>query len=253
MVDPCYRKNCTVGSLVSILDEEDDFGSIKVTGKIKEVLSLEVFSEDGTRVKLDNGKKGPVQAILRQAKGKNENEELLSGEENSNVEFKGSYTFDIHKFEQRGEKRRLYALECSAVKTMAGFANRDGGILFMGVDDKKDESGKRIIRGLEHDYEVMGVDVDDFQIQFKNDLNSFFNNNKFITKNFDYEMFKLEEHDVYKVIVTPSKTPYVTYEEIRKENCPTVKVPKFYVRDGNGTANLNAEDFIKYWIEHKLD
>jgi hypothetical protein len=56
MVDPCYRKNCTVGSLVSILDEEDDFGSIKVTGKIKEVLSLEVFSEDGTRVKLDNDK-----------------------------------------------------------------------------------------------------------------------------------------------------------------------------------------------------
>ena len=69
---------------------------------------------------------------------------------------------------------------------MAGFANRDGGILFMGVDDKKDESGKRIIRGLEHDYEVMGVDVDDFQIQFKNDLNSFFNNKKSITKNFSH-------------------------------------------------------------------
>ena len=44
MVDPCYRKNCTVGSLVSILDEEDDFGSVKVTGRINEVLSSEEFS-----------------------------------------------------------------------------------------------------------------------------------------------------------------------------------------------------------------
>ena len=101
MADPCYRKNCTVGSLVTILDEKDDFGSVKVTGKIKKVLSLEVFSDDGTRVELDNGKKGPVQSILRQAKGKNQNEELISEEENSNVEFKGSYTFDIHKFHKK--------------------------------------------------------------------------------------------------------------------------------------------------------
>ena len=246
MSDPCYRKNITIGSLVKIEDEKSTLTTSIVTGKIKKILSNQKYSEDGIRVELENGKKGPVQSILRIEKSSDENVELLSGEERDDIEFKGSYAYKL----DGSSKERFYPLECSVAKTIAGFANKFGGTLFIGVDDKKEDDGKRIIHGLENDYKLMGVDSDGFQIEFKNDMNAFFNNNKAIAKNIEYEPIRMEEHDILKITVTPSDTPYITYEEQRRENCPKIKIPKFYVRDGNGTAAPNAEEFIVYWLEH---
>ena len=51
--------------------------------------------------------------------------------------------------------------------------------------------------------------------------------------------------DIFRIRVTASKTtPFIIEEKIEGKN-----FPYFFVRVGNGTENLSAQDFIEYWIK----
>jgi len=62
-------------------------------------------------------------------------EELIAGDESSEVEFKSTARWNLR--EQRKDKR----MEDAVVKTIAGFLNTDGGTLFIGVSDERQPIG----------------------------------------------------------------------------------------------------------------
>ncbi len=129
MVDPCYRKNTPKGSLVKIADESNSLETLYHTGIVKKILTTQKYSEDGTRVELESGKKGPVQSVLRVAKF-DEDTELLSGDERGDVEFKGSYT---SRLGDERQTERFYNLECVVVSVFCCFImNRS--VLFLKVN-----------------------------------------------------------------------------------------------------------------------
>jgi type I restriction enzyme M protein len=100
----------------------------------------------------------------------NAKEELLNlirNGENAFVEFKESFSLDIRRTENDPKYKPVTEkkIETSALKTIAGFLNADGGVLFIGVADDKTIKGIDIeINKFHHD------DKDKFLLHFKNNL-----------------------------------------------------------------------------------
>jgi hypothetical protein len=87
-------------------------------------------------------------------------EEMIAEGESDELEFKSSLRWDIK--EHLANKK----LEEVVVKSVAAFANAQGGTLLIGVDD----TGQ--VLGLERDYACLGgVDVDKFELHLRNVLN----------------------------------------------------------------------------------
>ena len=85
---------------------------------------------------------------------------ILTAGENDRVEFKQTFSFDVHRFENTGEKARLEKNEFNIPKAICGFANSNGGTLYIGVVDRTND-----LVGLDNDYEVLGTDADGFEAQ----------------------------------------------------------------------------------------
>src|SRR5205807_6775168 len=89
-------------------------------------------------------------------------EELIAQGESEHLEFKQTFQWDV----QLGQPNKK--LEEVAVKTIAAFANRDGGTLVFGVHD----SGA--IAGLEADLACFGGSKDRLELHMTNVLNKHF-------------------------------------------------------------------------------
>ena len=79
------------------------------------------------------------------------------------LEFKASFLFDLKRYEFNDEIEIHPKNPHSIAKTIAAFANSQGGKLYVGIrdDDKK-------ILGLEHDYNILEKHKDE-TIELKND------------------------------------------------------------------------------------
>ena len=90
-------------------------------------------------------------------------EDMILEGESDEVEFKSSLRWD---FKQEMVNKKL---EEVIVKSVAAFANAQGGTLLIGVDDEG------TILGLERDYESLGdADRDKFELHLRNILNQHF-------------------------------------------------------------------------------
>lgn len=156
-------------------------------------------------------------------------EELIVSGESEVLEFKSSLRWD-YKFGKTNKK-----LEEVIIKTIAAFANSNGGTLLIGVDD----SGK--ILGLENDYSWLLGDKDEFELHLRNVVNKSFGP-AFSAKKLKVSFPTVEGQEICQVEVQISDKPII----IKGTDGNGVPFEKFYVRNGNSSIELPASQIVDY-------
>ena len=157
-------------------------------------------------------------------------EDMIIKGESDELEFKSSLRWDI----EEGVVNKK--LEEVVLKTVAAFANSQGGMLLIGVDDDG------AILGLEHDYlSLGGVDRDKFELHLRNLLTQQFGAG-FVTTRVQIRFHEVEDSEVCQVEVAPAKEPVIL--KIRDKNGQSVE--KFYVRSGNSSQEIALSELNAY-------
>ena len=160
-------------------------------------------------------------------------EELIAEGEDDELEFKSSLRWD---FKEQATNKKL---EEVIVKTVAAFANSQGGTLLIGVSD----SGE--ILGLEGDYlSLGGANRDKFELHLRNLLNSAFGA-AFVSSKLKVLFPTIGEIEICKIDIQPSAKPLVL--TVKDKN--GVGQEKFYVRSGNSSQELSLAEMPSYLSE----
>jgi exodeoxyribonuclease V alpha subunit len=149
-------------------------------------------------------------------------------EESENVEFKSSVAWDYNN------ERKNKDLEIVIAKTISAFMNSYGGLLVIGVDDKKN------ILGLEKDFKLLKKqDEDGFQLKITEIIS------KFIGKEFaQLVSCSFEKVNGKKIaIVNIKEADEPTFVEDKNES-------KFFIRTNNSTQPLNQKESHNYIKKH---
>lgn len=249
-LDPRKQEYVTVGSLVEINTNPPGQMANFVKGRIDEVITEEDFCEDGIFVKLEQNVNGNVTKIIEYIPSEIDPDlEKIQRGESETVEFKESFMFDVKRFRITEDREIKEELKDNIPKAIAGFANKNGGILYLGVSD----SGT--ISGLENDFDVMQVNADGFERVIRDFIKSAFNRRGERANDniFDFidrpKMIKLNGKSVYKIPVKRSvEKPCIVYKDVTlSEGTQPVSLPIFYVRQTTTTQPQNPADFIGYW------
>ncbi len=150
---------------------------------------------------------------------------IIQQGEGSHLEFKSSLRWDMV------ESRINRSLEGVVLKTLAGFLNSPiGGTLLIGVTDNGD------IIGLEKDYQTLKKPSQDGFEQ--NLMTSIANNLGTDLCQFVHVLFHvIDDKDVCRLIVSPAPRPVFLDQG---------NAPKFFVRTGGGTRDLNIQEALDY-------
>jgi hypothetical protein len=160
-------------------------------------------------------------------------EEMIAEGEGDELEFKSSLRWD---FKEQGPNKKL---EEVILKTIAAFANGQGGTLLIGVDD----DGK--ILGLEGDYHALGgANRDKFELHLRNLLNGNLGM-AFVTSKIKVSFPSIGESEICQVDIQPSTKPLVI--SVKDKNGQSQE--KFYVRSGNSSQELSLNEMQAYLSE----
>ncbi|WP_417371459.1 helix-turn-helix domain-containing protein [Gelidibacter japonicus] len=148
--------------------------------------------------------------------------------ENQNLEFKSTFRFCLR------QKSKQPYVELEILKTIAAFANTNGGTLLIGVAD----DGK--VLGLENDFNIYkDSPKDKFLKHFANVIKAGFTEP--IDAIIKYEFDKSLEKEVFLVMVEKSNKPrFLNSRGEEKE---------FYIRRTATSQKLNVEEAVKYSID----
>jgi predicted HTH transcriptional regulator len=122
------------------------------------------------------------------------------------------------------------------MKTIAAFANSEGGNLLIGVRDDGE------ILGLEHDYHSLGgVDRDKFELHLRNLLNQQFGTG-FVTSKVSIKFHAIDNNDVCLIETAPANAPVIV--KVKDKN--GVPTEKFYARSGNSSQEIPMGEMSAY-------
>ncbi len=157
-------------------------------------------------------------------------EHIIRAGESDQVEFKSTLKYNIDT--QKGDQ----FLKSIIGKTICGFLNSRGGILFIGVDDG------RIPIGLKNDYSLYGKKNpnDSFLKDFDNLLKTFLS--QWVLEYIKVEFRQVNGVEIFIVSVSPSKNEPVFFNGQKEK--------EFYIRRMVSTTKLDVEDFFYYWKNH---
>jgi hypothetical protein len=150
---------------------------------------------------------------------------IIQQGEGTHLEFKSSLRWDMV------ESRTNRALEGVVLKTLAGFLNSPiGGTLLIGVADNGD------VIGLEKDYQTLKKpNQDGFE---QTVMAAIASNLGADLCQFVHVLFHvIDDKEVCRLIVSPAKRPVFLDQN---------NTPKFYVRTGGGTRDLNIQEALDY-------
>ena len=156
-------------------------------------------------------------------------EELILEGESEQLEFKSSIRWDYQLGTVNKELEKVIA------KTVAAFANSEGGSLVIGVDD----DGQ--VLGLENDYGSLNGDRDRFELHLRNILNQNVGQ-AFVSKFVKVSFPLVAEREICVVEIEPSTTPII----LKLKGKTGVDSEKFYVRSGNSSQELSMSEFEQY-------
>ena len=157
-------------------------------------------------------------------------EDLIKEGESDELEFKSTLRWDI--------KEGLVSkkLEEVIVKTVAAFANAQGGTLVIGVDD----DGQVV--GLIHDYQSLGeADRDQFEMHLRNLLNPQLGA-AFVASKVQVKFHEVDGADVCQVDITAANEPVIV--TVKDKNGQPVQ--KFYARSGNSSQEISMSEMTAY-------
>lgn len=160
-------------------------------------------------------------------------EELIAEGEDDELEFKSSLRWD---FKNQTTNKKL---EEVVVKTVAAFANSQGGTLLIGVSDDGE------VLGLEADYlSLGGANRDKFELHLRNLLSSAFGA-AFVSGKLKVLFPAVGEVEICQVDIQPAAKPFVL--NVKDKN--GVGQEKFYVRSGNSSQELSLAEMPPYLAE----
>ena len=161
-------------------------------------------------------------------------EDLIKEGESDELEFKATLRWDIK------EGRVSKKLEQVIVKTVAAFANAQGGSLLIGVDD----GGQAV--GLSRDYESLGeANRNPFELHLRNVLNQQLGA-AFVASKIQIQFHAVDDVDVCQVDITTAKEPMIV--TVKDKNGQSVE--KFYARSGNSSQEIPMREMSSYVKEH---
>ena len=159
---------------------------------------------------------------------------LSTSEESQNLEFKSSVW---HAYEESPNPTLTPAeitrgINESAIKTVCGFMNSEGGTLLVGVDDENN------ILGLDLDMKARGAkNIDEYELWLTRLLTDSLgrpNMAEFVRTSFS----SIDGKNICRIDVRPSTTPVFSNKE------------KFYVRVSNATNSLLPSETLQYCLRH---
>ncbi len=160
-------------------------------------------------------------------------EEMIAKGEDDELEFKSSLRWDTEL--QTVNKK----LEEVVLKTIAAFANAQGGTLLIGVKDNGE------IVGLEGDYHTLGgANRDKFELHLRNVLDGCFGT-AFVATRLKVSFPSVSEVEICQIDIQPSPTPLIISVKDRNGQLQE----KFYVRSGNSSQELTMKDIQSYIFE----
>lgn len=160
-------------------------------------------------------------------------EEMIAEGEGEELEFKSSLRWDF----ALGTVNKK--LEEVVVKTIAAFANSQGGTLLIGVKDDGE------VLGLEGDYHALGkADRDKFELHLRNVLNKHLGSS-FVASKVRVLFPEIGESEICQLDVQPSAKPLVI--TVKDKNGQSME--KFYVRSGNSSQDISMSEMQSYLAE----
>jgi hypothetical protein len=157
-------------------------------------------------------------------------EDLIKEGESDELEFKSTLRWDI----KEGTVNKK--LEEIVVKTVAAFANAQGGTLVVGVNDEGD------VIGLSHDYQSLDDgDRDHLELHLRNVLNQQLGE-AFVASKVHVKFHDVDGADVCQIDIAPAKEPIIV--NVKDKNGQAVQ--KFYVRSGNSSQEMPLSEMSVY-------
>lgn len=157
-------------------------------------------------------------------------EDLIAEGESDELEFKSTLRWDL----KEGTLNKK--LEDVIMKTVAAFANSQGGTLLLGVADDGE------VLGLEPDYNSLGgADRDKFELHLRNLLNQQFGPG-FVTSKVGIKFHDLGENEVCQIETLPAKEPVIV--SVKDKNGQATE--KFYARSGNLSQEIPLSEMNAY-------
>jgi hypothetical protein len=189
---------------------------------------------------LTKGEINTVRAIRFESAEINDQEALaldLAGDECSELEFKSSLCFDIKKYEnlpapQNPDHCKSEDVVYSALKSIAAFANHEGGRIYIGITDEKE------VVGLQWDLMLTALpNIDKWQLYFRDLIRDRFKDGPMINEYVELTCFNVKEVTVARIDV--SKRAALTF--IRKD-----KQHILFRRQGNRTATVDISEMEEF-------
>jgi len=162
-------------------------------------------------------------------------EELIQQGESEELEFKQSLRWGST------DKADIKKAQFIIMKTIAGFANSDGGILLIGVTDEGESLG------LETDYDSLNGNKDEFELHLGQLIDATFGK-VFRKNNIKIKFPVINDNEICHIEIKNNKTAIVLHD-INKNG---QKIEKFYLRSGNATQELSMAEASEY-IESQFD
>lgn len=157
-------------------------------------------------------------------------EDLIAEGENDEVEFKQTLRWDIKQGAVNKE------LEGVIMKTIAAFANAQGGTLLIGVADNGD------ISGLDNDYKALnGANRDKFELHLKTLIINMFGE-AFAATKVKLSFPEIEEKEICRVEILPANKPIY----VKLADKGGAAQDRFYVRNGNSSREMSGDQSITY-------
>jgi hypothetical protein len=157
-------------------------------------------------------------------------EDLVAEGETDELEFKSSLRWD---YDLEIENKKLEEI---VIKSVAAFANGQGGTLLIGVNNQ----GTPL--GLEHDYIALGdIDRDKFEIHLRNIFKRSFGET-FVTSKLRISFPSIDGIEICEVDVAPALRPII----LKVSDRHGVQTEKFYVRSGNSSIEMPLSEMHEY-------
>ncbi|ADK79546.1 ATP-binding protein [Sediminispirochaeta smaragdinae] len=145
--------------------------------------------------------------------------------ENKNIEYKESFSLNVKEKEKNPRKDK--AIELSALKTIVGFLNSNGGYLLIGVDDNA------TIFGIEDELKMLFKNNNDSYLLYIKDKIK----NKIGVEFFQYINYQITDFNGTKLL----------FIEVDKSPLPCCYEKKdFYLRLNPATEKLEGKELIEY-------
>ena len=151
--------------------------------------------------------------------------DLIAGGENARVEFKETFLYDVY------QNKRNKDLKSGVAKEIAAFANSDGGVVIIGVEDENFEPV-----GIERDLNLMPKSKDDFELQLNGIIEDRLGN--MMATAYTHETFEEIDGNTVCVIWVDESPDPVYFTENGQDT--------FYVRNGSSSVPLGVQDATQY-------